>query len=315
MQDYLLDQFNIPLGFGGAAVSGEGGGYGFGDVSEDQANELLNYAFEKGIRLFDTAPIYGFGLSEKRMGKAFKKNREKVTFISKSGVTWHPNQRVDMTNNPDVTQKMLEQSLRDLETEYIDIYMIHWPDNNVDIRRPMEVLAKAKNEGKIKHIGLCNTYPEDYQKAKEVERVEVVQSQLNPFDSYVENEMANILKEDRVSFMSWGTLDKGILTKRVDRNRTYDDSDCRSWAPWWDKKEVAKKVDAMESVFDLLEKNDRSGLEFAIQHNLKKDFCQMVLVGMKNQKYIDTTIEAVQTDFSSDLLEESIKQLKENYRV
>jgi len=158
----------IPLAFGGAAISGEGGGYGFGDINENDSIELLNSAYDKGIRIFDTAPIYGFGLSEVRMGKAFKQTRDKVFIVSKSGVTWGENKRVDMTNDPVVTTKMLEQSLRDLQSDYIDLYMIHWPDTRVDIRRPLEVLAKAKHQGKIKHIGLCNTNIADLEKGSEI---------------------------------------------------------------------------------------------------------------------------------------------------
>ena len=86
---------------------------------------MLGLAFDLGIRLYDTAPIYGFGLSEQRLGNYFKHKREDVFFISKSGVDWHDSKRVNMTNDPAVTQKMLENSLRDLQSDYIDLYMIH----------------------------------------------------------------------------------------------------------------------------------------------------------------------------------------------
>lgn len=288
----LFDQFEIPLGFGGAAISGEGGGYGFGEVSKQDAFDALACAYDNGVRLFDTAPIYGFGLSEQRFGEFFQPKREDVFLVSKSGVSWHDTKRVNMTNDPETTQKMLEQSLRDLRSDYIDLYMIHWPDHNVDIRRPMEVLAKAKAEGKIKHIGLCNTYMEDLQKAQEIEKIEAVQSQLNPFDTSTVEQLGDYLSENNISFMSWGTLDKGILTRKVTEKREYDPSDCRSWAPWWDKKEVAKKSLAMQDVFEFLEQSDVSGLNYAISHNLLNPVCDMVLVGMKNPKYVESTLKA-----------------------
>jgi myo-inositol catabolism protein IolS len=297
----LFDQFEIPLGFGGASISGEGGGYGFGDVSEEQANDTLAAAFDAGIRLYDTAPIYGFGLSEKRLGQYFKSKRDEIFYISKSGVDWHDTKRVNMTNDPKVTHKMLEQSLRDLQSDYIDLYMIHWPDQNVDIRKPLEVLAKAKLKGKIKHIGLCNTYMEDLKKAQEIDKIEAVQSQLNPFDTTTVEQLGEYLNEQNISFMSWGTLDKGILTRKVTQERKYDDSDCRSWAPWWDKKEVAQKSIAMQKVFDFLEQNDANGLDFAISHNLHVPVCDMVLVGMKNPKYVESTVSSV-----SKLIDEKI---------
>lgn len=309
----LFDQFELPLGFGGAALSGEGGGYGFGDVSQDEANNTLASAYEHGIRLFDTAPIYGFGLSEQRLGEFFQGKREEVFFISKSGVSWHESKRVNMTNDPKVTLKMLEQSLRDLRSDYIDLYMIHWPDQNVDIRKPMEVLAKAKLEGKIKHIGLCNTFEEDLLKALEVEKIEAVQSQFNPFDTSTVDQLGDLLKEKAISFMSWGTLDKGILTKRVTEGRKYDASDCRSWAPWWDKKEVAKKSQAMQKVFEYLDEIESNGLNFAVSHNLNHPSCDMVLVGMKNPKYVESTVAAVKAKLSSEQVEEALMVLQKNY--
>ena len=127
MTQLLKRLSKLPLAFGGAAISGEGGGYGFGDISESAAIDLLKEAYDLGFTIFDTAPIYGFSLSEKRMGKAFKSMRDKVFIVSKSGVTWNESKRVDMTNDPKVARLMLEQSLRDLESDYIDLYMIHWP--------------------------------------------------------------------------------------------------------------------------------------------------------------------------------------------
>lgn len=310
----LFDQFELPLGFGGASISGEGGGYGFGDVSTEQAEETLAAAFDQGIRLYDTAPIYGFGLSEKRLGDYFKQKREDVFFISKSGVDWHDTKRVNMSNDPKVTKKMLENSLRDLQSDYIDLYMIHWPDQNVDIRKPMEVLAKAKLEGKIKHIGLCNTYMEDLKKAQEVDAIEAVQSQLNPFDLTTVEQLGDYLKDNEISFMSWGTLDKGILTRKVTQERTYDASDCRSWAPWWDKKEVAKKSMAMQKVFSFLEENGVDGLQFAVSHNLNIPVCDMVLVGMKNPKYVETTVNASRNLISNDIIEEAKRVLEQELK-
>ncbi|MGZ3790005.1 MAG: aldo/keto reductase [Bacteriovorax sp.] len=284
----------LPIAFGGASISGEGGGYGFGNISEGEAIDLLNLALEKGVRIFDTAPIYGFGLSEKRMGLAFKQNREKVFLVSKAGVTWHENKRVDMTNSPEVAQKMLEQSLRDLQTDYIDLYMIHWPDAHIDIRRPLEVLARAKAQGKIKHIGLCNTTVEDLEKGSEIERIEVVQSELNFFQRDVSSALFPYLKEHDISFMSWGTLDKGILTGRVDELRKFDESDCRSWAPWWKNADNKSKFLAMKKIWPVLDKNNHTGLELALGFNLSFPELSVALCGAKNEEQLLSLFKALE---------------------
>lgn len=296
---------SIPLAFGGASISGEGGGYGFGNISEGEAIDLLKEAYDLGLRLFDTAPIYGFGLSEQRLGKAFNQNRDKVFIVSKSGVTWHENKRVDMTNKPEVTQKMLEQSLRDLNTDYIDLYMIHWPDANVDIRRPLEILAKAKEQGKIKHIGLCNTTIKDLEKSKEVEKVEVVQSEFNFFQTALAENLFPYLKKHDISFMSWGTLDKGILTGRVDEKRKFDATDCRSWAPWWKNADNKSKFNAMKKIWPLLDEHGHTGLELALAHNLYFDEVTSALCGARNSDQLRSLFKALENLPGKELLEEA----------
>ncbi len=286
----LLKKFEKRIGFGGASISGEGGGYGFGHITEDDSLRLLRHAFERGIQVFDTAPIYGFGISEERIGKAFAQNREHVFLISKSGVSWHENKRVNMTNDPKETQKMLESSLRRLRSDYIDLYMIHWPDKNVDIRRPMEVLAKAKQKGQIKSIGLCNTFYEDFVKAKEIDRIEVVQSEFNFFER--ENEsLFSWLTEESISFMSWGTLDKGLLSGRAHKLRKFDSQDCRSWAPWWKKSAKDEKWKFVENLLESRGFSKLDLLKLALGFNFSHEIIDILLVGCRSEKQLDQIIE------------------------
>ena len=301
---------NIPLAFGGAAISGEGGGYGFGEISEKDAIELLHVAYESGIKIFDTAPIYGFGLSEKRIGKAFKKNRDDIFIVSKSGVTWDQNKRVDMTNDPIVTQKMLEQSLRDLDMDYIDLFMIHWPDPRVDIRRPMEILSKAQNLGKIKHIGLCNTNPEELNLAMEIARVEVAQSEFNFFQNSISESLFPLLTKHNMSFMSWGTLDKGILTGRVDEKRKFDESDCRSWAPWWKNADNKSKFLAMKKIWPILDSHHHTGLELALGFNLSFPEVSVALCGARNKEQLLSLFKALQNLPKKELIDEIVQLAK-----
>lgn len=287
MQKQLLSNWSdSPFAFGGAAISAEGGGYGFGKTG-DPASELLDFAFDQGIRIFDTAPIYGFGHSEKVLGEHFKKSRDQVKIITKSGVYWHDNNRVDMTNDPKITGKMLEDSLRRLQSDYIDLYMIHWPDPKTDIRYPMEVLARAKAQGKIKHIGLCNTHRDDFTIANEVEAIEVIQSEHNIFTPPSED-MIDLIKEQDISFMGWGTFDKGILTGRVTKKREqakdYDENDCRKSAPWWQQKVVLEKCDKVESLKKIADRQELSLTELALRFLYSHPWHSTTLMGAKNIK-------------------------------
>ncbi len=277
----LFDRFSTsdkPFIFGGAALSSDGGGYAFGKPEDG----LLDFVFDQGIKIFDTAPIYGFGKSEEALGHFIKNKREKVCLISKSGVGWHDNKRVNMSNDPKQTQAMLIESLRRLKTEYIDHYMIHWPDSKVDIRFPLEVLAKAQIEGKVKTIGLCNTNLEDLTKAEELIRIDSVQMQNNLFER-PEADVTNFLRQREIPFVGWGVFDKGILTGRVDKKRelskNYAEGDSRKKSVWWIQAEVLKKIEKIPRLEELV--GDLGLINAAISYALNPSWSKYILMGSK----------------------------------
>lgn len=285
--------------FGGASLSGEGGGYGFGAMSEKEAEFLLKASWEMGLTVYDTAPIYGFGLSEIRLGKYLPKD---AMIVSKSGVDWHESKRVNMTNSREVTERMLSESLKRLNRDRIDIYMIHWPDSRIDIRVPMEVLKKAQEQGKIKHIGLCNTNNHDMLKASEIASVDVIQSELNLFN---QSPFLSLNDEWKNKWsMGWGTFDKGILSGRVTHERKFSKEDCRSWAPWWDKKEVQKKIDRTIKLRNILDQFGISLPEFCIHFNLYYFGVSTCLVGFKTVEDLAQVSSHLQSEVSRERIEE-----------
>lgn len=307
----IFNQSNdqVQFAFGGAAISGESGGYGFGSISEEDSLRLLDEAYERGLRIFDSAPIYGFGDSEIRMGKAFRRKREKVYLISKCGVDWHENRRVNMSNDPKICQKMLEQSLRNFQSDYIDLYMVHWPDLKVDIRHSLEVLFKAKEEGKILEVGLCNTNLEDYIKAKEVGEICVLQGEWSPLQRQ-NKELRSMAEEEGLAWMSWGALDKGILTKRVDENRKIlDKADCRSWAPWWKAMDKKSKYEIVARIDNVLKDTDFSLLDFAVAFQKLSGAETLPIFGFKNSEQLSQVYDSFHKKFPKDLM----KKISENF--
>lgn len=297
-----LPQFSRPLPaitFGGASLSGEGGGYGFGEVSEAQAESLVKKAWDEGITLFDTAPIYGFGMSEERLGRYLP---PEAMVISKSGVDWHATKRVNMTNAPENTERMLHESLKRLNRDCIDIYMIHWPDQKYDIRRPLAVLKRAQEVGKIKYIGLCNTTLDDLNKGREICQIDVIQSELNLFNTEPFDRLEGEWKS--TFSMSWGTFDKGILTGRVHKDRKFDKSDARSWAPWWNKQEVLIKAERTDKLRNILEKFDLTLQEFCLHYNLFHYGLSTVLIGFKQEKDLVQVTSNLQQKLMRERIEE-----------
>jgi len=278
-ENTLLGRPVSAIGFGGAAISGEGGGYGFGVMTEADAEILLKQAWEMGINLYDSAPIYGFGLSEERLGKYLPKE---AIIVTKGGVDWHSTRRVNMGNDPKTIEKMLLESLKRLKREFIDIYMIHWPDKKIDIRRPLEVLRKYQEKSVIAQVGLCNTNLEDLIKAKDVGPISCIQSELNILNTKAFDELEDEWK--KYFSMSWGTLDKGILSGRVTEKREYDASDARSWAPWWNKKEVVIKIEKVKKLENILDDYSISLTQFCLHFSLNYYGISNCLIGFKKHK-------------------------------
>jgi len=294
------------ISFGGAAVSGEGGGYGFGLINEKDSIHLLKACHDQGINLFDTAPIYGYGMSEQRIGKAFKAMRDKAFIVSKCGITWHKDKRPHIDNSPEKTRLMLDQSLKDLGTDYIDLYFIHFPDPQTDIRETMKVLTQAKKQGKIRAIGLSNFLdPKEISKAMEIDRVDVLQAQFNLFHRDPHQQAFPYLRKEKMGFMSWGTFDKGILTGRVTRDRKFDKTDFRQadWSSW---KKDESKMRAMDKINPLLEKKKHSGQELALGFVLGHPEASTAICGIKSTEQLDTALKALKNLAPRSLVDEAV---------
>lgn len=205
-----------------------------------------------------------------------------------------------MDNDPKKTQKMLEASLKRLDSDYIDLYMIHWPDKKWDIRYPLEVLAQAQIKGKIKHIGLCNTTSEDLSISREICQVSVIQSEYNLFTQQSLNDLSEMIKEMDLGFMAWGTFDKGILTGTVTKNRKFDSVDARSWAPWFKRKEVDAKIDKVETLKKHI--SPFSLLDMALAHNLSSPLVTTTLCGARSADQLESIMKSCETQVSEELI-------------
>jgi len=291
-----------PLSFGSASISSDGGGYGFGPIGFNESMSLIEKSIEMGVNLFDSAPVYGMQEAEMRLGKFFKARggRKNIFLTSKSGVTWHPNKRINLTNDPKVTESMLLQSLKDFQTDYIDIYFIHWPDSAVDIRRPLEVLVKYQEKGAIRFLGLCNTNESDYLRSKDVAKIDVMQCEYNLFQKKVEEYILPLCKNENLGFMAWGTLEKGILSGQFHPKKALHASDNRVGAPWFKQKDVSFKCELVEkmkqngnAIVNSKDGNPFSMMAFSLGYYFSRPEVTTLLCGSKTLLQWSESIEAL----------------------
>ncbi len=293
------------LGFGGGGLSGPAGGYGFGDVSEAQAREALESAFEAGIRLYDTAPIYGFGLSEKRMGDFFHANpglRNECQVVTKLGVDWDEQQNVSVSNSPETVKRMLSQSLERLKIDSVDVYMIHWPDANTPIADTMNELVKLQQEGLFKSIGVSNFTPEQIDEAEKIARVDVVQSPFSLLSATAEEALLPHCREGKRGFMSYGTLAKGILSGTVTEKRRFEESDVRSRGNKITGQYLAVKEE-VEEFLQIAKDMGISGSQLAAAWVLSRSGVSTALCGTKNLSQVQEVVAAARVE-----LDDTVRQ-------
>ncbi len=280
------------IGFGAGSISGSSGGYGYGDVSEKDAIATLEHAYKRGITLFDTAPIYGFGESERRIGKALaqhKSIRPNIVLVSKIGVTWDADRKVTTNNSPDTIHRMLEQSLKDLQTSYLDLCIIHWPDANTPIEATMETLRKYKEEGVIRSIGASNFGTDLVERASQIAPIETLQSEFNALNNTNAEQLLPLCKNREIGFMAYGTFAKGILTGRVTPNRKYDASDFRSKVKFVEVQAAAMENEAQR--FGAIAKElNVSSAALAIAYVLSFSEVSTALCGAKSIEQIDSLL-------------------------
>lgn len=282
-ENILLGKPVSRIGFGGAAISGEGGGNDLGVIDESSAERLIKEVWDAGINLFDTAPVYGFGLSEERLGKYLPKD---AIVVTSGGVDWQSTRRVNICNGPKVIERMLMESLKRLKREFIDIYMIHWPDQNVDIRRPMEVLCRYQEKGVIAHLGLCNTNAEDLKKAQEVGVIGALQSELNVLNTKAFDQLGADWK--KYFSMGWGTWDKGILYDQLTAQRTFD----------------REKIERVEKLKTILNDYKITLTGFCLHFNLNFIGIASCLIGLKNNKDLVELSSHLHKNISVDTIKE-----------
>ncbi len=280
------------IGFGGGSISGSAGGYGYGDISESQAVATLEHAYQSGITLFDTAPIYGFGDSEKRIGKALsgqKELRKNMVIVTKLGVTWDSHKNTFIDNSPDSIHRMLEQSLKDLKTDYIDLYMIHWPDNKTPIESTMETLKKYKDAGVIRAIGASNFGVDLIERACQIAPIETLQSEFNVFNNTNAKQLLEICTQRKIGFMAYGSLAKGLLTGKVLPNRKYDLSDVRSKFAFVEKQALALANEA-KRFLEIAQELNCSPAELAVTYVLSFPHVSTALCGSKTPEQISSLL-------------------------
>jgi len=228
------------------------GGWMWGGTDEKESIRTIHAALDRGINLIDTAPIYGYGRSEEIVGEALRQHgrRENVILATKVGIDW-TNGKIERNSTRQRIFQELEDSLRRLQTDYIDIYQVHWPDPVVPIEETAGTLRELYMQGKIGAIGVSNYSVEEMDRFRAIAPLHTIQPPYNLFERQIERDVLPYANEHGTTTLTYGALCRGLLsgTMHVDRQFAKDDmrktSDPKFQAPHFaDYLDAASKLDA-----------------------------------------------------------------------
>lgn len=264
-----------PLGPSGisASVVGLGtwaiGGWMWGGSSEAESIAAIHASIEAGVSLIDTAPIYGFGLSEAVVGKAIYDRRDKVVLATKCGLVVDTDQGEHMCNStclgpdplgqviirrylaPSSIRKEIEGSLKRLRTDYIDLYQTHWQDGSTPIEDTLSELLQLKREGKIRAIGVSNASVGQISRYLERGVIDADQERYSMIDRDAEGDQVRISRERGLAFLAYSPMARGLLTGKIGPDMKFSDGDNRSADPNYsveNRKRIATLLESCDQV-------------------------------------------------------------------
>ena len=204
------------------------GGWMWGGTDEKESIRTIHAALDHGINLIDTAPIYGQGRSEEIVGEALRQTgrRESILLATKVGIDWTKG-RIERNSTRRRIFQELEDSLRRLQTDYIDLYQVHWPDPLVPIEEVARTLRELYEQGKIRAIGVSNYSPEEMARLEAIAPIHTIQPPYNLFEREIERDVLPYALGHRITTLTYGALCRGLLSSAMNAGRLFAKDDLR----------------------------------------------------------------------------------------
>jgi aryl-alcohol dehydrogenase-like predicted oxidoreductase len=220
------------------------GGWMWGGTDQRESVATIHAALDQGINLIDTAPVYGFGVSEEIVGAALEGIRDRAVIATKTGLEWRDG-KVYRNATPARIMQEVDDSLRRLRTDYIDIYQVHWPDPLVPVEETAEAMRSLYEMGKIRAIGVSNFSVDQMARFRQVAPLHVLQPPYNLFERAIEADILPYSRANDITTLGYGALCRGLLSGRIRPNTAFDGDDLRRVDPKFQPPRLAQYLQAV----------------------------------------------------------------------
>ncbi|WP_046174169.1 aldo/keto reductase [Domibacillus indicus] len=290
-----------PIGFGANAV---GGHNLYPNLDEEAGREMVRTALNHGINFLDTAFIYGPERSEELIGEVLKErgSRSEAVIATKAAhVLTEDGEKFN--NSPAFLKRAVDEALSRLQTDYIDLFYIHFPDEKTPKDEAVGALKELKDAGKIRHIGVSNFSIEQLKEANKDGYVDVFQGEYNLLARGAEQELFPYMTEQNISFVPYFPLASGLLTGKYDKNATFDD--LRNGLPYFQKDVFAKNLEKVEQIRPIAEAKGAELAHVVLAWYLTRDAIDVIIPGAKRADQVLDNLKTLEIS----LTEKEINQI------
>ncbi len=276
------------------------GGWMWGGSNRKEAVKAIRSAYDTGVTSIDTAPIYGQGTSEEIVGEAIKGlPRDSVQLLTKFGMRWDLPEGDFAFNSKDndnrdiaiykyagreSIKKEVEDSLRRLGTDYIDLYQIHWPEHTTPIRETFETVAELIKEGKVRYAGVCNYNVPQMEEAEKYVRLVSNQVPYSMVNRGIESKVIPYCIRNKKSVLAYSPLERGLLTGKMKPGQQFEEGDHRAKNPYFTDESIGKTNDFLKRIRPLAQEKGASLAQLVLKWTIERPGITIALAGARNEK-------------------------------
>jgi aryl-alcohol dehydrogenase-like predicted oxidoreductase len=289
------DLYITPLGVGAWAMGGAGWLFSWSHQDDDASISAIHAALDAGMDWIDTAAVYGLGHSEEVVAKALEGRANRPYVFTKCARIWDENRQIGKSLKADSVRRECEASLRRLKVDVIDLYQIHWPEPDEDVEEGWATLARLKEEGKVRWIGVSNFNLDQLKRAQTIAPINSLQPPYSLIRREVEEAVLPYCAEQSIGVIAYSPMGSGLLTGTMTRERIADlpEDDWRRRGPQFQEPLVTRNLKIADKLKEIAARHGRSPGEVAVAWVLRNSVVTGAIVGVRSREQVAGVIGAM----------------------
>ena len=294
------------IGFGAWAIGGGGWEFGWGPQDDEESIAAIRHALDQGTNWIDTAAAYGFGRSERVVGRAIEDFRERPYVFTKCSLLEGPGRRVVHNLKRDSILREADASLQRLAIDAIDLYQIHWPIPEEDIEEGWSALVELRDKGLVRHIGVSNFNVEQMRRIQQIAPVETLQPPYSLIEREVEREILPFCEREGIGVIVYSPMGSGLLTGRMTRERIENlpEDDWRKHDPRFQEPQLSRHLALVERLKAVAERHNVTPGAIAVAWTLRHPAVHGAIVGFRRPGQVDPILPAAGLELTDEDLDE-----------